>query len=115
MKLEHGEDWNLETLIKLLKVEIKTRECVQTKGSNRGTFSVENKRPNYGKNNPLTGAALYTSEGPGKHTGLQILLWKTSFSRLPRGHKLTTEEKHFETCRQVFSLFTKVRAHSSRL
>ena len=47
MKLEHGEDWNLETLMKLLKVEIETRECVQTKGSNRGTFSVENKRPNY--------------------------------------------------------------------
>ena len=65
MKLEHGENWNLETLMKLSKVEIETRECVQTKGSNRGTFSVENKMPNYGKNNPPTAAALYTSEGPG--------------------------------------------------
>ena len=65
MKLEDGEDWNLETLMKLLKVEIETRECVQTKVSNRGTFSVENKRPNYGKSNPPTAAALYTSESPG--------------------------------------------------
>ena len=65
MKLEHGEDWNLETLIKLLKVEIETRECVQTKVSNRGTFSVDNKRPNYSKSNPPTAAALYTSESPG--------------------------------------------------
>ena len=52
MKLEHGEDWNLETLMKLLKVEIETGECVQTKVSNRGTFSVDNKRPNYSKSNP---------------------------------------------------------------
>ena len=51
--------------MKLLKVEIETRERVQTKESNRGTLSVENKRPNYGKNNPPTVAALYTSEGPG--------------------------------------------------
>ena len=65
MKLEHGEDWKLETLMKLLKVEIETRACVQTKGSTRGKFCVENKRPNYGKNNRLTAAALYASEGPG--------------------------------------------------
>ena len=51
MKLEHGEDWKSETLMKLLKVEIETRECVQTKGSTRVKFSVENKRPNYGENN----------------------------------------------------------------
>ena len=117
MKSENGEDWKLETLMKLLKVEIETSECVQTKGSTRGTFSVENKRPNYGKNDPPTVATLYTSEGPGSTPDCTYCRGKHPSVDC---HVVTNLQerktlKHSETCWQVFSLFTKVRAHSPRL
>ena len=59
MKLEHGGVWNLETLMGSLKLEIETRECVQTKGSFKESSS-DTRKPGYGKNTsiPQTSAAL---------------------------------------------------------
>ena len=59
MKLKHGGVWNLQTLMESLKLEIETRECVQTKGSFKESSS-DTRKPGYGKNSsiPQTSAAL---------------------------------------------------------
>ena len=60
MKRKHGGVWNLETLMKSLKLEIETRECVQTKGSFKESANSDTRKPGYGKNIsiPQTSAAL---------------------------------------------------------
>ena len=49
MKLKHGVVWNLETLMESLKLEIETRECVQTKGSFKESANLDTRKPGYGK------------------------------------------------------------------
>ena len=60
MKLEHGGVWNLETLMESLKLEIETRECVQSKGSFKESVNSDARKPGYWKNTsvPQTSAAL---------------------------------------------------------
>ena len=60
MKLKHGGIWNLETLMESLKLEIETRECIQTKGSFKESANSDTRKPGYGKNTsiPQTSAAL---------------------------------------------------------
>ena len=60
MKLKHGGVWNLETLMESLKLEIETRECVQSKGSFKESVNLDTRKPGYWKNTsiPQTSVAL---------------------------------------------------------
>ena len=100
--------------MKLLKVEIETRECVQTKGSNRGTFSLEKKRPNYGKNNPRLQQPYTLQKAQETHLIAHIAV-ENILQPIVMWSQIYKKGKYPETCRQVLSLFTKVRAHSPRL
>ena len=65
MKLKHGGIWNLETLMESLKLEIETRECVQSKESFKESASLDTRKPGYWKNTsiPQTSAALLGGNG----------------------------------------------------
>ena len=51
MKLKHRGIRNLDTSIESLKLEIETRECVQSKGTFKESVNLDTIKPGYGKKN----------------------------------------------------------------